>query len=195
MATKVIKKVNQRTRFLYRMSPKVSNSTMRTLVGSLVQPYFDYACASWYHSTSKTLKTRLQTSQNKLVRLQLGLHPRSHLTPTHFSEVGWLRVEDRVKQLALSLVYKIHYTSLVPQYMSSYFQNVKDLHNHNTRGSSTNHVKPRFRTKKGLNSFAFYATSEWNVLPIAVKESTSLLAFKTTLKEHLQVVATRNWPQ
>ena len=92
-------------------------------------------------STTKALKTRLQTCQNKLVRLLLSLPPRSHLTPAHFFKVGWLRVEDRVKQLALGLVYKIHYTSLIPSYLSNYFQNVKDRHDHYTRGSETNHVK------------------------------------------------------
>ena len=114
MATKVIKKVNQRTRFLHRISSLVNKSTKGILAVTLIQPLFDYACTSWYPSTSKNLKARLQTSQNKLVRFLLDLHPRSHLTPTHFSKVGWLRVEDRVKQLGLSLVYKIHYTSLVP---------------------------------------------------------------------------------
>jgi len=38
-------------------------------------------------STSMTLKT-LQTSQNKLVRLLLGLTPRTHLTPVHLVRLG-----------------------------------------------------------------------------------------------------------
>ena len=113
METTVIKKVNQITRFLYITSSLVDKNTKKILAGT--QPLFDYACTSWYCSTSKTLKTRLQTSQNKLVRFLLDLHPRSHLTPTHFSTVGWLRVEDRVKQLAMSLVYKIHFTTLIPE--------------------------------------------------------------------------------
>ena len=146
-------------------------------------------------STTKALKTRLQTCQNKLVRLLLSLPPRSHLTPAHFFKVGWLRVEDRVKQLALGLVYKIHYTSLIPSYLSNYFQNVKDRHDHYTRGSKTNHVKHRFATKKGQNSFSHYATTMWNDLPSPIKESASLLSFKTALKEHLHVAATQSWPQ
>ena len=195
MAAKVIKKVNQRTRYLYRVSSLVNNSTLRTLARTLIQPHFDYACTSWYHSTSKVLKTRLQTSQNKLVRLLLSLPPRSHLTPAHFFKVGWLRVEDRVKQLALGLVYKIHYTSLIPSYLSNYFQNVKDRHDHYTRGSKTNHVKHRFATKKGQNSFSHYATTMWNDLPSPIRDIPSVLSFKTALKENLHVAATQTWPQ
>ena len=158
MATNVIKKINQRTRFLYRVSAMVSRNTLKTLAGALVQGFFDYACTSWYYGTSKEIKTRLQTSQNKLVRLLLGLTPLTHLTPAHFDSLGWLRVEDRVQQLAMCQVHKIRYSSETPLYLRNYFLNVNAAHSHNTRGSSTNHVQPRFRTNKGLNSFRSYST-------------------------------------
>ena len=195
MASNVIKKVNQRTRFLYRISSLVNKSTLKTLAGALIQGYYDYACTSWYHSTSKALKIKLQTSQNKLVRLLLDLSSRTHLTSAHFDNLGWLRVDDRVQLLAMGLVYKIHYTSMVPMYMSEFFPKVKEYHDHNTRGSSTNHVKPRFGTKKGEYTFRNYATSRWNALPTTVKESKTILTFKTSLKEHLRGRALQNWPR
>ena len=194
MATSVIKKVNQRTRFLHRISTLVSKKTLRSLTGALVQGHFDYACTSWYHNTTKAVKTRLQTSQNKLVRLLLGLSPTTHLTPVHFARVGWLRVEDRVQQLAMGLAYKIHHNLKIPLYLAKYFTNVNEVHSHYTRGSSTNHVQPRFGTNKGLNSFSSYATKMWNALPKGVKECKTLLSFKSALKEYLQEAATRNWP-
>ena len=177
-----IAKVNQRTRFLYRISPLVNKDTLKTITGALVQGFFDYACTSWYHSTSKTLKTRLQTSQNKLVRLLLGLTPRTHLTPAHFDSLGWLRVDDRVQHLAMGLVHKIRYSTKIPLYLSKYFHNVNEVHSHNTRGSATNHVQPRFGTNKGLNSFRSYATKMWNALPTVIKACESLDSFKTALK-------------
>ena len=85
MATKVIKKVNQRTRFLGRMSSIVNKSALRTLAGALIQPLFDYASTSWYSGIKMSLKNKLQTSQNKLIRLLLGLGPMTHLFPTHFA--------------------------------------------------------------------------------------------------------------
>ena len=143
--------------------------------------------------TTEALKTKLQTAQNKLIRLLLKLPSRAHLTANHMLSVGWLLVADRVQFLAMGLVYKIHYTSKIPMYLSKYFINVKDVHHHNTRGSSTNHVQPRFNSKKGSNSFATYTTNMWNSLPTAIKESKSLVSFKTALKGHLQEAATRNW--
>ena len=142
---------------------------------------------------TKALKTKLQTAQNKLIRLLLNLPSRAHLTANHFLSMGWLLVADRVQFLAIVLVYKIHYTTKIPMYLSKYFQNVKDVHHHNTRGSSTNHVQPRFNSKKGSNSFASYTTNLWNSIPIAIKECKSLISFKSAYRSHLQEAATRNW--
>ena len=79
MAQKVISKVSQRTKFLARISRFLDTHTLKTLAGALVQCQFDYACTSWYTGISMTLKKKLQTSQNKLVRVILKLHPRSRL--------------------------------------------------------------------------------------------------------------------
>ena len=123
----------------------------------------------------------------------LGLPPRAHLTDHHHESVGWLKVADRVQHLAMGLVYKIHYTSKIPMYLTNYFLKVKDVHDHNTRGSSTNHHQRRFNTKQGSNSFSCYTTNMWNALPQALKECKSLAFFKIGhLKSHLQTVATRD---
>jgi len=61
-AQKVLPKVNQRVRFLSRISKFLDKRAMLTLASALIQPYFDYACCSWYNGVSKHLKHRLQTS-------------------------------------------------------------------------------------------------------------------------------------
>ena len=63
---------------------------------------------------TKALKTKLQTAQNKLIRLLLNLPPRAHLTANHMLTVGWLLLADRVQFPAMGLVYKIHYTTKIP---------------------------------------------------------------------------------
>ena len=133
------------------------------------------------------------TAQNKLVRLQLNLPSRAHLNHDHFTSLGWLTVADRVQHLAMGLVFKIHNTTKIPMYLTDYFLKVKDRHNYNTRGSSTDHVQPRHGSNKGLNSFSCYATKMWNALPKVLKECKSLPSFKTALKSHLQATTSRNW--
>ena len=132
------------------------------------------------------MKIRLQTSQNKLVRLLLGLTPRTHLTPAHFDRLGWLRVDDRVQYLALCQVNKIRNSTTIPMYFSNYFLSINEVHSYNTRGSATNHVQPRYSTNKGLSSFRSYAKM-WNALPTALKKM-------QIPRLGIRKAAIRNWP-
>ena len=66
MTTTVVKKVNQRFRFLHRIAPLVGRDTLRTLARALIQPHFDYGVHVWHRDASKALKAKLQTVQNKL---------------------------------------------------------------------------------------------------------------------------------
>ena len=138
-------------------------------------PYFDYACTSWYSIISKSLKIKLQTSQNKLIRLLLGLGPMTHLCASHFASIGWLRIEDRVNLLKMGLTHKIVNASLspiptVPTYLTDYLTKVSNTHSHNTRGSVNNDlVPPIFKTKTGKSTFHSTATHVWNALPPSLK--------------------------
>ena len=171
----------------------VNFNTLKTIAGAIIQPLFDYGVHVWYRDAPQALKTKLQTAQNKLIRVLLHLPYQTHLTASHQTSVGWLKVDDRVLQLAMGLVYKIHNTTLIPKYLSNYFINIKDVHNYNTRGSATDHVQPKVNSNKGSNSFFCYTTKMWNALPKVLKECGSLASFKITLKNHLQAAAVRNW--
>jgi hypothetical protein len=63
-AQRAITKINHRISFLARISKFLDRKTMVILAGALIQPYFDYACGSWYNGVTMNLKHRLQTSQN-----------------------------------------------------------------------------------------------------------------------------------
>ena len=163
---------------LQRVAPLINIKSRKTLGGALIGPLIDYGVLVWYRDAPAALKLKLQTAQNKLIRVVLGLPPLTHLTDHHHESVGWLKVADRVQHLAMGLVYKIHYTSKIPMYLTNYFLKVKDVHDHNTRGSSTSHHQRRFNTKQGSNSFSCYTINMWNALPQALKESKSLASFK-----------------
>lgn len=183
MAQRVITKVSQRTKFLARISSLLDRNTLKTLADALVQCHFDYACTSWYTGTSKGLKVKLQTCQNKLIRVVHKLHPRTHLHPDHFSSLRWLKVEERVSQLKLCLVYKIK-NNLAPKYLVNYFSKVSDTHNYSTRGSSTDYRLCRFKSCMGKFSFLYSAAVLWNGLPLNLKTvSSSYSNFKFLIKK------------
>lgn len=184
MALKTISKINQKVKFLARLYSFLDKSTLLILAGALIQCHFDYACTSWYTGITKALKNKLQTSQNKLIRLLLALHPRTHLLPAHFSSLKWLRVEERVKQIKLCLVHKIMQNA-VPKYLQNYFTKVSDVHSYSTRGSSYNIVPSKFKSCMIKNSFLYSAALLWNGLPDSLKLVDTLSKFKSNLKNWL----------
>ncbi len=180
-AQKVITKVNQRVRFLARILRFLDKKAMLTLANALIQPYFDYACCSWYNGVLKHLKHRLQTAQNGAIRLILNLPMRSHLDTSHFEAIGWLKVEDRVSQIHLCMVHRTVY-GVVPKYLINYFNRVRDVHSYSTRGSLADFVLPRVKSNLGKESFMYVATSLWNRLPVNLKKIRSLRGFKALKK-------------
>ena len=67
------KKINGKTKFLYRRKRYLSYPLKRMLCNSLIQPNFDFACCAWYPKLSMALKNKLPTAQNACIRFCLGI--------------------------------------------------------------------------------------------------------------------------
>jgi len=116
MARSVIKKANSRL----------------LLAMSLIQCHFDYASPVWFYGLTKDLKSKLQVTQNKLIRFVLNLEPRSHIGNEDFIKLNWLPVSDRVDQVTFCHVFKMH-NNLAPKYMSEHFSPASNAHSYITR--------------------------------------------------------------
>ena len=181
MASKIIKKISSRTKFLARKRKYLDSETMKLLAAALVQCHFDYACSSWYSGLTKKTKSKLQVCQNKLIRTVLKLSPRTHLDYSHFKLLNWLPVDKRVTQLKLSHVHNvIHGTA--PKYMSNYFIPVNSSHNIRTRSSQASLIVPRYRSLLGKSSFKYTGAVEWNSLPLGAQTIVEKVNFKKTIK-------------
>ena len=55
MAIDVINKINSRLRFLYRQNRFLNYPLQRLLYNAVIQPFFDYACNTWYPNINKKL--------------------------------------------------------------------------------------------------------------------------------------------
>ena len=80
MATKTIKKINSRLKFLHRKNEFLTPDLRRLLCNALIQPHFDYVCSSWFPNLSQKLKQKLQVTQNKNIRFYLHLPSRTRLS-------------------------------------------------------------------------------------------------------------------
>ena len=59
MATKVLRLVNNRLKFLYRKQKFLTLSLCWLLCNALIQPHYDYACSAWYPSLNKRLSKKI----------------------------------------------------------------------------------------------------------------------------------------
>ena len=121
MALKVINKINNRLRFLYRKNMFLSPPLRRLLCNSLIQPHFDYACSAWYPNLNKRLKSKLQILQNKCIQFCPNLNNRAHIGQKEFDQINWLPVNDRFKQIISSMSFKFC-NNTSPPYINHVFK-------------------------------------------------------------------------
>ena len=103
----IVTKVNLRLRFLYRYKELLNFESRKTLCSALIQCLFDYSCSSWYPGINKELKDKLRVAQNRMIRFILKLDNRTHRGNQELDKAGFLKENDRLKQLKLGHISKI----------------------------------------------------------------------------------------
>ena len=179
----VLKSCAGRLAFLYRSSSFLDYQSRKTLCTSLIVPYLDYCCSSWYEGLSASLKSKLDVFQRKMVRFIHNFDCRHHVDRSNLSSLSWLAVRDRVSYFKLIHLFKIKH-GLGPRYLRTNIVSVSDTHSYRTRGSISN-----FHMSKSLSNcpsaFAFSCVKDWNSLPDRIKTIDSLPTFKRELRKFL----------
>ena len=178
--TTVIKKINAKVKFLFRIRSFLATRERKMLCSALIQSNFDYACNSWYRGLPVSLKCKLQTSQNKIVRYVMGYGTTKHIDVNDFIKLKWLNVPKRVEYLTLNLMYSI-FNQTAPSYLC-------DIplvsHRHNTRQSNFSFVIPTIKTQ-GSKTLMYNGIKLWNDLPNSIKLCESKSVFKCKIKVYL----------
>ena len=104
-----------RLAFLYRNSSLLDEKCRQMLCSSLIQPYMDYCCSSWYNGLSVALKERLNIIQRKMEKFVFSMDNRDNVDNQNLRDLAWLSVPDsQIFQNGSSL----SYTSQVGTYVS-----------------------------------------------------------------------------
>ena len=75
---------------------------------SLLKAHFDYHFNVWYRGLLKTMKTKMQTAQNKMIKFICDGGRRLHVDYNHFSKLNWLSVQRQVKYITLSTMFNVY---------------------------------------------------------------------------------------
>ena len=180
MGNKVVKKVNNKLKFLYRKKSFFGIKERKMVCSAFLQSNFDYACNAWYRGLNCAIKKRLQTAQNKIIRYVLNYSARTHIGFREFQKLGWLNVASRVDYLTLNLMYNI-FKGEAPTYFSDFYHS---NHGHQTRYNQSAFAIPRVKSQ-GKNSFRYCGIKLWNGLPLEIKTATTKSSFKKLCKQFL----------
>ena len=181
IAKKLLSKINGKLSFLYRNTKSFNLETKKLLVAALIQCHFDYASSCWYSGLTKYFKSKIQITQNKVIRYLLNQTPRTHIGAMEFRKVNMIPIEVRVNQLKLNHMFKI-INNQAPKYLQ--ISLLREQHNLNTRYSQNAVIVPHVKNS-GASSFVYTASTLWNSLPPNLQCTNTKYEFKKGVKAWL----------
>ena len=170
--------------YISAIRPLIPESAAAQLVHSLVTSRLDY-CNSLLFGVPDCRLKQLHRIQNIAARMvkRVRSSPQDHITPV-LKSLHWLPIKSRIIFKILLITYKC-VNGLAPKYLCELV--VPKRCPRPLRIDSLEHLEiPKTILKTyGDRSFSFGAAKEWNKLPLGIRQSPSVMSFKTQLKTHL----------
>ena len=185
---KHIKSVCRSTLFHIRnigaIRPLLPESAAAQLIHSLVTSRLDY-CNALLYGVPDCRQNELQRIQNIAARVvkRVRSSPENHITPV-LKSLHWLPIKKRIIFKILLITYKC-VNGLAPEYLRELIVARKSPRPFRIDSLELLDI-PKTRLKSyGDRSFSFGAATEWNKLPLEIRNSPSVESFKKQLKTHL----------
>lgn len=157
----------------------------KTLVVSLVLSRLDYGNSLLAGSYQKLLD-KLQRVQNNSARLITKTRKRDHISPI-LRSLHWLPLENRIQYKLCCICYSFCNKS-GPKYLSEMISPYSNLPQLRSSADKTQLRCDRKRFKSttfGERSFSFQGPLAWDSLPQDLRESSTPMSFRSSLKTHL----------
>ena len=120
--------------------------------------------------------------QKRAARIILDAGPWSPSVPL-FNRLKWLPFYQECEIAKCSLAFK-RINNEVPQYISERLTLNSESHSRTTRYCNLNFICPRFKRKtEGGSTFRVTTTTLWNSLPITIRQSSSAMALRNSLRK------------
>ena len=158
----------------------LNTKTLIEMYHALFNSHLQYAILCWGSTTSTNLN-RLQIIQNRVIR-NMTRSPRFFRLDNHFLNLRILKVHD-LYNLEVAKFMHSHFHSTLPTCFSTFFQEISESHNYNTRSKSCrNYTTINCRSSRGQRSIKYKGPKIWNDVPTSCK-SLSKYCFKKQYKE------------
>ena len=148
-----------------------------TLYHSLIESRLCY-CNTVWGNCGTILKNQLEQLQDRAARIV----DKNNGTENPLFKLSWLDVQQQI-DFDMAVMVRKALNKTVPSYFSEMFQEVRLVHNNDTRGSRCGLFPTHCNLKTGQRSFSHYGCSVWNKIDRDVQEITNVECFKKNLKK------------
>ena len=147
---------------------------------ALVRPLLEYASSAWDPSTKQAINS-IERIQRQAARFCTNNYSREEgMVTKALNELGWESLQTRRKHQRLCMLYKMQ-NGLVDIPLYDYIQvNTRDT----SRRNNQKFIQLQHKARAFQDSFFVTTIRDWNQLPTAVVQSTSLTSFKNKLKQY-----------
>ena len=173
---KLCKKGNQKLHALARIAKYLSKQTLKTLMNAFIQSQFKYCSLIWmFHS--RTLNNKINRLHERALRIVHKNYDGTFQDLLNLDN-GFTVHEKNLQKLAIEM-YKIknHLSPILIQDLFSEANVTYNLRNQSSWESC------KVRTENyGKETFTYRGPKTWEMVPFSIKESPSLIMFKSKIK-------------
>ena len=161
---------------LRKLKYLLNRNTLDRIYKIFIRPHFVYACEVW-DGCFLEQSNKLEQLQLEAARIVTGL---PKYTPSRFLyyETGWEVLSERRRARRLCLFYKI-YHNIAPAFLKELLPSTVGQKNKYNLRNSENFAQPFSRLRQSTHSFFPSTIKLWNNLPVDIRKSSSITAFKT----------------
>jgi len=171
------------TSIFYKLRTKLPSDVLRMVYFAFIHPLLLYGIEVYANTTHNHL-AKLKILNNKILRI-IQQKPIKFLNIKLYEAYNTLPLELLHNYQILLFVHNyVYHKEKLPNVFSTYFDENKTIHYHNTRQTSDFHICT-VHTELGKRMIKYKGSTLWNKLPKELKEIKSRQSFKDSLKQHL----------
>jgi hypothetical protein len=181
----------QRNSILRKLKFRLPRKTLEKLYLQMIRPILEY-CDVIFDGCGTVQSQKLESVQYDAARTCLGAL-RTTSRKSLLEETGWEPLSVRRKSHKLILYYNI-LNNLVPEYLRQLRRpTVSAASRYNLRNAN-NQVTIATRTTRYKDSYLPSSTTQWNGLPLELRNTPTLSSYKRNLNKHLSTqIAPPSW--
>ena len=173
-------KLKRYFKIFYSIRRLLNTEQVKTIYYALIYSRIKYGILV-YRSANKNRIARIQTLQNKLLKVLLSRNYR-HSTNKLHNELEILKVNDIAKVDSLTFIHN-YFSNKLPRVFNHYFTTVGNVHNINTRGSKNQNISvDKHKNQVGYSTMKIKGANGWNNTSAIIKKITNIKTFRNKLK-------------